>query len=288
MAKVTERCFEATGDSCFICDFSPPRHGDPNSLTVPYIPSDFIAVAYLPGRAVRTNSAMLASSIKQQAGRDVTFTLATRDMNKLAIQSLLLGAQLLGLENVIVVEGDPFGPRDQDVVKRVADFTPTGLIAAAASMNVGVDFRGGRLRAPTDFCIGAALDLDRDLRQEAWLAHRKFEAGAQFFITQPVFGPGKAEEFLNAYKSVAGEDLDAPVFYGLAILAPDGVVFSRISEQVRLDLEQGRSGMEIAAEQYESFAQAGMRNVYLVPPIRRGGARDYGAARAFLTEVGRT
>ena len=43
-------------------------------------------------------------------GIDATFTLATRDMNRLALQSQLLGAQMLGLENVIVVQGDPFSP----------------------------------------------------------------------------------------------------------------------------------------------------------------------------------
>ena len=94
-------------------------------------------VAYNPGRAARVNSAMLAAAIKDRAGKDVTFTLATRDMNKLALQSQLLGAQLLGLENVIVVAGDPFNRRDEGLVKEAADVRPTQLIQEISNMNQG-------------------------------------------------------------------------------------------------------------------------------------------------------
>ena len=96
MAKVTERCFEATGNDCFLCDFSPPRSGDPASIVIPDMPADFIAVACNPGRAVRTNSAILAAHIKAHTGQDVTFTLVTRDMNKLAIQSHVAGGATAG------------------------------------------------------------------------------------------------------------------------------------------------------------------------------------------------
>ena len=288
MAKVTGRCFEATGQTCFICDFSPPRSGGPAAVTGADIPADFIAVAYNPGRAVRTNSAMLAASIKQRTGRDVTFTLATRDMNKVALQSLLLGAQLLGLENVVVVEGDPFTRRDRGMVKHVGDFTPTEFIAAATAMNAGADFRGNRLRDPANFCVGATLDLDREVQAEARLTRRKVEAGAQFFITQPIFGPAAAGRFLEAYANTAREQIAAPIFYGLPILERDGVVFSAVPEQVSRELKQGRSGVEIALEQFQGYREAGLHNVYLVPPIRRGGARNYGAAREFLAEVGRS
>ena len=54
------------------------------------------------------------------------------------------------------------------------------------------------------------------------------------------------------------------------------------ADGVRAELEAGRSGVEIAMELYGRFREAGLNDVYLVPPIRRGGARDYGAAREFL------
>jgi 5,10-methylenetetrahydrofolate reductase len=288
MTKITERCFEATGHTTFICDFSPPREGSPELVTqANIIDADFISVAYNPGRAVRVNSVMLAAAIKQQAGKDVAFTLATRDMNKLALQSQLLGAQLLGLENVIVVRGDPFTERDLARVKNVDDFSSTGLIAAIAAMNQGVDFRDSRLRAPADFCIGATADLGRGIQKEARLAYRKAQAGAQFFITQPIFDLAEAERFQDAYSSAASAPLALPVFFGLQILEQDGVIFSSVLERIREELAGGRPGVEIALELYQRFQERGLHNVYLVPPIRRGGARNYTAAHELLAAVKR-
>ena len=121
MVKITESCFEATGHTSVICDFSPPRSGDQDVVDQAQIGADFISVAYNPGRAVRTNSAMLAAAI-QNSGNDAVFTLATRDMNKLALQSQLLGAQLLNVQNVVVIQGDPFGEQDQKRVASVNDY----------------------------------------------------------------------------------------------------------------------------------------------------------------------
>ena len=165
MGKITERCYEVTGQSTFICDFSPPRSGTVDVVQQADIDADFISVAYNPGRAVRANSAMLAAAIKAQARKDVVFTLATRDMNRLALQSLLLGAQLMGLENVIVVRGDPLTERDLTLVQEAADIQPTELISAIVGMNRGVDFRESKLREPTDFCVGGTLDLGRESRK---------------------------------------------------------------------------------------------------------------------------
>ena len=270
MVRIIERCYEAAGHTCFICDFSPPRAGDAALLRQAAIDADFISVAYNPGRAVRVNSAMLAAAIKQQVDKEVSFTLATRDMNKVALQSQLLGAQLLGLENVIVVQGDPFTPRDLERVKAAADVTPTGLIAAITGMNQGLDFRESQLRAPTDFCVGATVDLGRGIQKEAGLAVRKARAGAQFFITQPIFDVADAAHFQDAYSQTSGDALRLPVFFGLQILEADGIIFSSVPQEVQDQLAGGRSGVEIALELYQKFQESGLHNIYLVPPIRRG------------------
>jgi homocysteine S-methyltransferase len=287
MAKVTQRCYQATGRTTFICDFSPPRSGDPAVLQQAGIDADFISVAYNPGRAVRVNSAMLAAAIGQHTGRDVSFTLATRDMNRLALQSQLLGAQLLGVENVVVVQGDPFTERDQALVKPAGDITPTGLIEAIAGMNQGLDFRCSRLRAPADFCTGATVDLGRGVREEAELARRKVLAGAQFLITQPIFDVEDAAHFRDAYAVAAGEQLTIPVFFGLQVLEPEGIIFSSVPESVRQELAQGRSGVEIALELCRRFQESHLHDIYLVPPIRRGRARDYRAAQEVITAARR-
>ena len=65
------------------------------------------------------------------------------------------------------------------------------------------------------------------------------------------------------------------------------MLFSSVPDDVRAELEAGRSGVKIAVELYGRFHEAGLHDVYLMPPIRRGGARDYDAAREFLGQVGR-
>ena len=282
--KVTEKCAAAGDQTVFICDFSPPRFADPAALERAWgIDPDFICVAYNPGRAVRVDSAMLAAAIKSATGRDVIFNLSTRDMNKLAIQSHLLGAQMLGLENVVVIKGDAFSEKDLAQVKEVGDFKPTQLIEAADSMNQGLDFRGSKLREPTQLCIGGAMDLGRGIDAEAALTHAKANSGAQFFITQPVFDTGEISAFRDAYRVASrGDELTQPVFWGLQVLVKDGIIFSNVPEGVRGDLDKGREGTDIALELLQRFWDFGIRWIYLVPPILRGGARDYEAAQRVL------
>ena len=284
MVKVIDWCFESTGHTSIICDFSPPRSGDPEIVAQAQLDVDFISVSYNPGRAVRTNSAMLAAAI-QRSGKNTVFTLATRDMNKLAVQTQLLGAQMLGVENVVVVQGDPFSERDRSMVASVNDYQPTGLIAAIAKMNQGQDFRDGKLRAATIFCIGAVVDLSKGIEEEARLAVRKVRAGAQFLITQPIFDMDQVARYRESYADHAGEARVPPIYFGLQILEQDGVLFSSVPDSVRSKLGAGRSGIDIALELYWKFQEAGLNNVYLMPPIRQGGARNYEAAKEFLAKA---
>ena len=281
MAKVVDRVHAQTGRPAFICDYSPPRSGRIEDVPAPPHSADFVSAAYNPGRAVRMNPVAAAAVLRDHHAADPIFTLATRDMNRLALESLLLGAQALGLQNVIVVAGDPFGPRD--TAAPVYDYRPTELIAAIANLNSGSDHRGSSLRTPTDFCIGATVDLGRGIESEARLAVRKVAAGANFLITQPVFDPDDVGHFANAYTQACGQPLPVPVFYGVGVMEPDGVSFANVPQWVTDDLAAGRPGVEIAFQVWEALQQAGAQDCYLVPPIRRSGARDYTAAQEFLS-----
>lgn len=279
MAKVVERSSAATGQPAYICDYSPPRSGRAPDLPEPPAQADFISAAYNPGRAVRVNSVVTAAVLRDRYGAEPIFTLATRDMNRLALESLLLGAQALALENVIVVAGDPFGPRDTAVP--VNDYRATELITSIANLNVGLDHRERPLRAATDFCIGATVDLGRGIEGEAQLAARKVTAGADFLITQPVYDPADIARFADAFAGMASGSA-APVFYGVGLMEPDGVSFASVPQWVTEDLATGRSGVDIALQVWEGLRGAGATDCYIVPPIRRSGARNYAAAAEFL------
>ena len=284
--KVTDR-YDSRGEALvFICDFTPPRSLDEAAMeAAAKLQSDFICVAYNPGKRVRVDSAMFAAAVRRKSGKEMVFNLGTRDMNKLALQTHLLGAQLLGLDNVLVVQGDPFSEKERVQVRQVGDYKSTELMAAIVEMNAGKDYRGAALPTPTDICIGASIDFGRGVQGEAVLTVRKASAGAHYFVTQPVYDLSEIDEFQAHYRKAAGEDLAQPVFYGVQILEKDGIIFSSVPQRVRDELEKGRPGFEVALEQLQRLSARGIRSFYLVPPILRGGARNYEAANHLISSA---
>ena len=283
MTKVTDKLVGQANQAVFICDFSPPRGANPELLEpIKNLDSDFVSVAYSPGKSTRVNPVIAAHWIKANIGADVVFTLATRDMNKLALQSLLLGAELLGLENLVVVRGDGFTDKELSLVKDVSDYLPTELLRSVTLMNEGIDFKGLKLRSPTNFCVGATIDLGRGMESELRLTRRKVEAGAQFFISQPTFQPDEPREFISRYAELYGNELTPPMFHGIQVMTPDSLVLGKVPQWVTDDLSKGRAGEDIALEVLSKFTEQGYRSFYLVPPILRGGRRDYEAAQSVL------
>ena len=69
------------------------------------------------------------------------------------------------------------------------------------------------------------------------------------------------------------------------MLEQDGIIFSPVPEKIREDLAGGRSGVDLAIELFQRFQEADIHDIYLVPPIRRGGARNYRAAQEVLETV---
>ena len=244
--------------------------------------ADFLLVNRNPGRSVRADSAILAAEVRRRTGLESIFALLTRDMNRLAIQSYLLGAQLLGLENVVVAQGDPFTAVHPGEPTPVHDYLPTGLIAAIKQMNLGIDFRGRPLDVPTNFCTGATLDPNGDLDRQVRLVHKKIEAGADFLISQPVFDPAVAARFEEKYIDFTGNHVPIPIYWGLQLLEKGSISMGAVPEKIRDELEAGRSGVEIALEIFHARQQAGLRDIYLLPSIRPGGYRDYDAAQRFI------
>ena len=284
MTTVSQKYDQSNGVPLFICDFSPPRGADLSNLElVKQVGADFVCVAYSPGKSVRVDSTVIAYLISQGGDQGVIFNLACRDMNKLAIQNHLLGAQLLGLENILVLQGDMFTERDLAMMQDVSDYRPTELIQAINALNQGLDFRELKLRAPTSFCTGAAIDFNvGSPEQQARLAQQKVTAGADFFITQTFYEVGRAKRFLDAYQMLTGSEFTRPMFYGLQVLEKDGIVFGDVPSSTQRDLERGRPGIDIALEQLHAYMENGLTNIYIVPPILRGGRRNYQAAKEVL------
>ncbi|MEE9249020.1 MAG: methylenetetrahydrofolate reductase [Dehalococcoidia bacterium] len=286
MAKVTDRLSNRPSGLVIICDFSPPRGSGAGWIEdAKGLDADFICVAYSPGKSVRLDSAIAAHLIRTEARKEVIFNLASRDMNRLAIQTHLLGAAALGLENLVILQGDDFRGREASRTGAASGFKPTELIAGIKDMNRGLDYRGSKLDGPTDFCVGGVVDLGKGIGPEARLARRKARAGADFLITQPIHDPHLAERFLDEYRSGPDPAPDIPVFFGVQVLVRGGVQFSDVPEQVVKDLAKGRPGDEIALETVGRLQALGLSNIYLIAPVLKGGARDYTVAQRVISSL---
>ena len=279
----------ADGAAVIICDVSPPRGADAGSLVdAARVGADFLCAAYSPGRSVRLGSAVTAGILTQRFGRRAAFNLAVRDMNRIAIQSALLDAAALGVDNVAALRGDPLSERDSRLASAVNDYTTTALLRDIGEMNRGRDFRGRRLDAPTAFCAGATADLSNPIEREATLAARKAKAGAEFILCQAAFDAARTLAFARRLAERLAPETAAPrLFAGVQIPSADGTIFGSAADRARVlaELCAGSPGLDIAAENAAALHDAGFNLFYIIPPILPKGARDYEAADLLIERI---
>jgi homocysteine S-methyltransferase len=112
----------------------------------------------------------------------------------------------LGVRNVFVVMGDPTSIGDYPDAMDDYDVVPSGLIELIKrGFNAGVDQAGMDIGQPTTFLVGGALNLTpTSPKREMRVARRKVEAGADFFLTQPVYDPEAARSFVDRYRDEVG------------------------------------------------------------------------------------
>lgn len=111
-----------------------------------------------------------------------------RDRNRIAIQSDLLGASAMGIENILCLTGDypTFG--DHPEARPVYDLDSVQLIALVSLMNEGTLLSGQKLKTATRYLVGGAANpFARPLDARILRLKKKIVNGARFIQTQPVF-----------------------------------------------------------------------------------------------------
>lgn len=165
-------------------------------------------------------SSLAAAKIALDAGHEPIFQQTCRDRNRLALQSDLLAAWTLGLENVLMVTGDDPRGGDHVEAKGVFDLDSTQLLSVARGMNEGVDMNGAPLNGPTGFFLGGAMFPEA----EPWeiqfeRASQKVEAGARFFQTQAVTDIDKFARAAEAF-----EPLGVKLIAGILLLKSGRII----------------------------------------------------------------
>ena len=172
---------------------------------------DAINIADSPMARVRMSPVALAHLLRECMGFDTILHMTCRDRNLLSLQSDLLGAYALGVQNVLALTGDPVSVGDYPQATGVFDVTSEGLVRIISRLNEGMDLAGNKLSQSPKFCIGVAVNpASDDLPKEIGRLKRKLDAGAHFALTQPIYDIPLLEKFVETINGV-----NCPVLIGV-------------------------------------------------------------------------
>jgi methylenetetrahydrofolate reductase (NADPH) len=181
---------------------------------------DFVVVPDLQNAVMRLGSLVTCYLLKQRGIKSI-FQIACGNRNRLALQSDLLNAAVLGIENVLVVEGEEPPLGDHPDAKPVYDLTSIELISVIQGLQKGHDMTGNDLDGFPKFFIGAEVNPGLEpgaLELEIADMEKKIRNGANFFLTPAIFDPLLLEKFIKKV-----EHLRVPVFAGVTILKSAGM-----------------------------------------------------------------
>jgi len=156
-----------------------------------------------PRASARMSNQALSVLLQQQAGIEAILHYTCRDRNVLCIQSDLLGAAAVGINNLICITGDPPKMGGYPDATAVFDVDAIGLVNIVHNLNRGLDIGGNPIGTGTAFAIGVGANPGvPNIEEEIRRFEYKVEAGAEFAVTQPVFDLSLLENFLKRISHV--------------------------------------------------------------------------------------
>ncbi len=165
--------------------------------------SDISAVNVTDNQSSVMRLGSLATCVKlQQAGLTPIYQLTCRDRNRIALQSDLLSAAALGIDNVLCLTGDHTKLGDHPGAKPVFDLDSVSLLHTVCQLEKGLDLAGNALVGePPKFAKGAVVSpCSESVDAQLAKMERKVMAGAEYFQTQAVYEPEKFIAFMEKAK----------------------------------------------------------------------------------------
>lgn len=225
------------------------------------------------------NTAM-ATLIKQEVGLRPLVHITCRDRNLIGLQSHLMGLHTLGMHDILAITGDPTKIGDFPGATSVFDVTSFDLIKLIKQGNEGLSFSGKSLKKSTGFSVAAAFNPNvANMEKAVKRLERKIEAGADYFLTQPVYSKERIIELAEATKHI-----DEPIYIGIMPLTSsrnaeflhNEVPGIKLTEEVRErmlrvkgDKEKSiEEGIEISKELLDTALKY-FNGIYLITPFMR-------------------
>ncbi len=225
---------------------------------------------------VRMSNMALGAIMKNQFGIEPLVHIACRDRNLIGQQSHLMGLHALGIDQVLVITGDPSRFGDLPGASSVFDVTSFELIRMIKQLNEGYSFSGRPLKQKAQFIVGAAFNPHvRHIDAAVQRLERKVEAGADYIMTQPVYD---AETIELIYEKT--RHIQVPIFIGIMPLTSSrnaeflhnevpGIKLSPMALE-RMKHVQGEAAREegvTMAKELLDVAMRYFRGIYLITPF---------------------
>ncbi|WP_028325306.1 methylenetetrahydrofolate reductase [Desulfatirhabdium butyrativorans] len=164
--------------------------------------------------AVMRLGSLAASVLLKDKGIESVYQLTCRDRNRIALQSDLLTAYSLGIDNVLLLTGDHIQLGDHKEAKPVFDLDSVQLLHMAMGLRNGYDITGHPIENPPDMAYGAVVNPNFDpIELQLIKMRKKVDAGAEFFQTQAVYDEAVFDRFIDK-AAVMGR----PIQLGVVVL----------------------------------------------------------------------
>ncbi|NLC69794.1 MAG: 5,10-methylenetetrahydrofolate reductase [Desulfuromonadaceae bacterium] len=216
-------------------------------------------------------SPVAVAAVLVREGYEPVLQLTCRDRNRLALQSELLGASLLGIENLLLLSGDHPSFGDHPQSRPVFDLDSIHLLEVVKSLRAGFDMAGKPLcQAPSFFPGAAAVPEGEPFELMFQKYRKKVLAGARFFQTQAIFDTVRLERFMEAARL-----LGVPVLAGILLLKSarmchflnDNIPGVRVPRDVIERMEKASDPLEegvAIARELVCFARGRCQGVHLM------------------------
>jgi len=160
-------------------------------------------------------------AIIRQRGGDPILQMTCRDRNRMGLESDLLGANVLGIENVLCLTGDYISVGDHIDARPVFDLDSVQLVQTVRMMEEGRDLGGNELNAPVKFCCGAIVTPEADpIEPQLMKYEKKVKAGIEFVQTQAIYDVDNFKKFMEYARKVDG---NVKILAGIVLLTGAGM-----------------------------------------------------------------
>ena len=268
-------------------ELMPPRGGDPTrSIKIAQLLKDKVhAVNITDGsRAVMKMCSLAMSKLLLENKIEPIMQISCRDRNKIALQSDILGANALGIKNILCITGDSVKAGDQQDAKAVHEFESVKLLKQIQAFNQGIDPTLKYLNdEKTEIFAGAAVDPSyKNLKSLRRRTEEKKKAGARFLQTQMIMD----KKYLIKFCEEISTPLNLPVIAGVFLLksyknalfinkyVPGANIPENILTRLKLSSDPLEEGINIAAEQAREFLEISqgvhimaVKSEHLIPEI---------------------